>query len=219
MIAFTFHASRFVLALACVAACAAPHGQESPRATSAPSPVVPQASTKEQALLASASPSKIAETSGQPTPHGKWRGAEATVPPGWSREPTSSASPPQSNNPSPSPTAWLGAESVASNGGAYRVLWSHGSAPIPRGDPFSIDAWVFAANDPNTPLENVALDVDAAMPAHGHGMNRVAKITRLSGGQFHAESLLFHMPGHWELYFDVTHGALTERAQVSVELE
>ena len=31
--------------------------------------------------------------------------------------------------------------------------------------------------------------------------------------------MLLHMPGRWELYFDVGEGALTERAQIEVELE
>jgi hypothetical protein len=57
------------------------------------------------------------------------------------------------------------------------------------------------------------------MPEHGHGMNRVPKIEAKEGGRFRAEGLLFHMPGRWELYFDVTRGALTERAQTDVHLE
>ena len=57
------------------------------------------------------------------------------------------------------------------------------------------------------------------MPEHGHGMNRVPRIEAKGGGRFRAEGLLFHMPGKWELYFDVTRGALTERAQADVHLE
>ena len=57
------------------------------------------------------------------------------------------------------------------------------------------------------------------MPEHGHGMNRVPKVAPRPDGGFHAEGLLFHMPGRWELYFDVTQGAVTERAQTDVFLE
>ncbi|HVR85091.1 MAG TPA: hypothetical protein VMU54_12315 [Planctomycetota bacterium] len=61
--------------------------------------------------------------------------------------------------------------------------------------------------------------MDARMPAHFHGMNRVPKVTQQADGIFVAEGLLFHMPGHWELYFDITQGGKTERAQVDVELK
>jgi len=31
--------------------------------------------------------------------------------------------------------------------------------------------------------------------------------------------LRFHMPGRWELYFDVTRDGVLERAQIDLELE
>ncbi|MBM3990293.1 MAG: hypothetical protein FJ298_04715 [Planctomycetes bacterium] len=64
---------------------------------------------------------------------------------------------------------------------------------------------------------DVMLAIDAAMPEHGHGMNRVPRITRLGEGHFLVEGMYFHMTGRWELYFDVTRGALTERTQCRVE--
>ena len=72
---------------------------------------------------------------------------------------------------------------------------------------------------PDAPRADVELAVDAAMPEHGHGMNRVPKVGARPDGGFHAEGLLFHMPGKWQLYFDVTRGAVTERAQADVVLE
>jgi hypothetical protein len=56
------------------------------------------------------------------------------------------------------------------------------------------------------------------MPAHFHGMNRVAKMSR-AGSAWKAEGLVFHMPGHWELYIDITQGGSTERAQIDVDLK
>ena len=78
---------------------------------------------------------------------------------------------------------------------------------------------MFAPDAPGAPRADVGLAVDAAMPEHGHGMNRVPKVAPRPDGGFHAEGLLFHMPGRWELYFDVTQGAVTERAQTDVVLE
>jgi hypothetical protein len=31
--------------------------------------------------------------------------------------------------------------------------------------------------------------------------------------------MLFHMPGRWEIHCDITHGAVTERAQIEIVLD
>jgi hypothetical protein len=47
-----------------------------------------------------------------------------------------------------------------------------------------------------------ALKVDAQMPEHRHGMNYVPTVKALGPGRWHAEGLMFHMPGRWELAFE-----------------
>lgn len=44
---------------------------------------------------------------------------------------------------------------------------------------------------------------DAKMPMHGHGMNYTPKIESVAAGIFLAEGYLFHMPGKWQLVFDL----------------
>jgi hypothetical protein len=83
---------------------------------------------------------------------------------------------------------------------------------------YALDVWVFDAHDATRPLTDVALAVDASMPEHQHGMTRRPIVKRTENGGFRVEGLLFHMPGRWELYFDVTRAAITERAQVTMEL-
>ena len=119
----------------------------------------------------------------------------------------------------PAPRPWEGGRSVVSNAGTYRVVFTGPAGGLPRGAPFALDAWVFRADAPDRPLTGVRLTADAAMPEHGHGMNRVPRVEAHPDGRFRVEGMLFHMPGLWQLYFDVTAGALTERAQVDVELE
>jgi hypothetical protein len=118
------------------------------------------------------------------------------------------------------PTAppWSEGRTLASNAGAYRVVYRSSPASIPRGEVYALEVWVFDAHDATHPLTDVGLTVDAAMPEHQHGMNRRPVIHPGTGGEFQVEGLLFHMSGRWELYFDITRGAITERAQVSVEL-
>jgi len=114
------------------------------------------------------------------------------------------------------PPAWQGAAATLSNAGHWDVRWTSEPAPIPENEPFALTVWVL---DRDGELADVDLSVDAAMPEHGHGMNRVPRIVEREDGGFQVDGLLFHMPGRWELYFDVTRGALTERAQVEVVLE
>ena len=64
-----------------------------------------------------------------------------------------------------------------------------------------------------------AVRVQGFMPDHGHGMNYQAAVTALGGGRFRAEGLMFHMPGRWELIFDVRAAAKSERLRKSVVLK
>lgn len=114
---------------------------------------------------------------------------------------------------------WEGAERIVSNGGDYVVFLRTDPSPIPDNAEFTATVWVFERLASGEPLKNVTLDVDAFMPEHGHGMNRVPEITRSEDGGFDVKGILFHMGGTWELYLDVTRGPITERAQRRVHLE
>jgi hypothetical protein len=47
------------------------------------------------------------------------------------------------------------------------------------------------------------VQVEATMPEHKHGMNYAPTIKRGEDGRFRVEGMLFHMPGSWEVAFDV----------------
>ena len=47
------------------------------------------------------------------------------------------------------------------------------------------------------------IQFDAAMPEHGHGMNYVPTIERVSNNQFEVKRIRLHMAGFWEIYLDV----------------
>ena len=61
--------------------------------------------------------------------------------------------------------------------------------------------------------------VDAQMPEHRHGMNYRPRVFAEDDGLYVAEGLLFHMPGRWQLLFDVERGGRTERLATDIELE
>jgi hypothetical protein len=86
-------------------------------------------------------------------------------------------------------------------------------APIEVGRHFVVEAIVCA-----TPAIQ-GLRVDAQMPEHRHGMNYRPQVTAKGDGFYVAEGLLFHMPGNWQLVFDVEQGDRTERLAIDVILE
>lgn len=64
----------------------------------------------------------------------------------------------------------------------------------------------------------VAVQVDAVMPEHRHGMNYKADVKVMVSGRHRAEGLLFHMPGRWEFLFDVQAGGKPHRLVNSMVL-
>jgi hypothetical protein len=109
-----------------------------------------------------------------------------------------------------------GAGRVESNAGSYSVSFESSPRPIPLNAPFDLR---FTVSRKDGSKVKPAVEVDARMPQHRHGMSRMPRLTEQPDGSFRAEGLLFHMPGLWELYFDITEAGRTERAQVSVRLE
>lgn len=85
-------------------------------------------------------------------------------------------------------------------------------SPIPLNKPFALQIAACAAKP-----DRIA--VDATMPAHRHGMNYRTTVTQLAPGEFRAEGLLFHMPGRWDLTFDVVAGGATQRVTSTMTVE
>ncbi len=98
-----------------------------------------------------------------------------------------------------------------------QLKWTTGGA-IPRGEPFAMQ--VTAVDAAGAPLQNVSLLVDCTMPHHGHGMNVQPVITPTSTGCWKVEPMLLHMPGRWELAFDLAWpDGRIRRSQCSLEIE
>ena len=106
---------------------------------------------------------------------------------------------------------------ISSARNTYTIVFSSRPDPIPNNAPFTLEVRVYKRN--RSAAEGVTLTVDGRMPQHRHGMNREPKVRTLGPGRFMVEGMLFHMPGRWELYFDVSAGGVTERARFVVELE
>ena len=85
---------------------------------------------------------------------------------------------------------------------------------IEVGKHFSLDALVCA--DSGTP---VLERVDATMPEHRHGMNYRATVGAKGPGRYVAEGLMFHMPGLWQLVFDVERAGQRTRLTSDLDLQ
>ena len=56
-----------------------------------------------------------------------------------------------------------------------------------------------------------SIKVDAHMPEHRHGMNYAPALKPLGPGRWRAEGLMFHMPGQWELVFEIRAAGTSDR--------
>jgi hypothetical protein len=108
---------------------------------------------------------------------------------------------------------------VESNSGTYYVVFAPNPNPVPLNNTFSAHVDVYKNGNKAQRAQGVVLAVDALMPEHNHGMNTEPTIKSNSDGSFDVSGLLFHMPGKWELYFDIQDGRYLERAQVPIILK
>jgi hypothetical protein len=108
---------------------------------------------------------------------------------------------------------------LTSSEGTYRVVFRPAPGNLPLNDYFSLDVEVLEGARGVRIDQGIDLSVDAAMPAHRHGMTTRPKVVRRGDGTFSVSGLLLHMSGVWELYFDVTRAGRTERAQIWLSLE
>ena len=99
-----------------------------------------------------------------------------------------------------------------------RVVVVYRTVPpkVAVGQHFAVEARVCAKGVAAAPA---GLRVDATMPEHRHGMNYKTKVTAKGDGRYLAEGLLFHMPGRWQLLFDVDGAGRAERLTADINLE
>ncbi len=98
----------------------------------------------------------------------------------------------------------------------YTVVYTTAPSPVEVGRHFTIDFAVCVRGKAAAPQE---VRLDASMPVHRHGMNYRPTVTTLRPGVYRGEGLLFHMPGRWDLAFDVVAGNQTQRLTSTLHVE
>ena len=107
-----------------------------------------------------------------------------------------------------------------SNDGGYWIVAAPSPPDVPLNETFSLDVWVFDGNERSNPTDpETGLTLDADMPAHRHGMVRRPRVIPVEPGKFRVEGMRLHMPGRWQIYFDVRRRGITERGQIDLDLE
>jgi cytochrome c peroxidase len=89
------------------------------------------------------------------------------------------------------------------------------SASASVGQFFAVEVEVCAKPGHALPEE---LKVHAQMPEHRHGMNYAPSVKRLAPGRWRAEGLMFHMPGRWEIAFELRGKQGSERLSHSLQV-
>jgi hypothetical protein len=98
----------------------------------------------------------------------------------------------------------------------YVIAYRTQPAKIAVGKHFSIELVTCAKGGAPAPT---GVAVDAFMPDHGHGMNYKATVRATGPAHFRADGLMFHMPGRWDLMFDVQGAGSPERLTRSIVIE
>jgi hypothetical protein len=84
------------------------------------------------------------------------------------------------------------------------IAWRPVAGAIELGRPFSIEFVLCPRLTPAPPIDRIT--VDAWMPAHRHGMNYRPTLAGTPPAPLRADGLLFHMPGRWEIVFELRAG-------------
>jgi len=91
---------------------------------------------------------------------------------------------------------------------SYVVAFRTRPTKIEIGQHFAVEFAVCAKNAHPLPQ---SVTVDAQMPEHQHGMNYKPAIRKAGDRRYLAEGMMFHMPGRWELVFELKDSTQSRR--------
>ena len=95
-----------------------------------------------------------------------------------------------------------------------RFVLAYNPEPIAVAQHFAVDIAVCA----KSAAVPESIKIDAHMPEHRHGMSYAPALKALGPGRWRAEGLMLHMPGKWELVFEIRAAGKTDRLAREVVL-
>jgi len=82
-----------------------------------------------------------------------------------------------------------------------------------------IHSWRIRILDANGAPQAAEMSISGGMPEHDHGMPTAPQITRqLDNGDYLLEGMRFHMPGAWQLLFELTINGTQQTAVIDFRL-
>ncbi len=80
--------------------------------------------------------------------------------------------------------------------------------------------WLLTLRDAKqSALHPATISIVGGMPGHGHGLPTQPQVTdHLGKGVYRIEGLKFHMPGEWQLRFDITAAQLRDHVIVTIHI-
>jgi tripartite motif-containing protein 71 len=108
--------------------------------------------------------------------------------------------------------------SLPSNGGNFVVDYKFDggrfSARKDYGGNFTVRKYNGEIVDPS-----IKVRVSAMMPTHYHGLAQSPVLRNIGSSTWRVDKVNFHMPGYWQLFFDIDNGIVTERAQIDIMVQ
>ena len=101
--------------------------------------------------------------------------------------------------------------------GAYVIDCTFSTYPPPKNEHCSMHLVIRRADEESL-SQSLEIQIDADMPAHGHGINTQPEIERIGEGEYEVRGLLFHMGGLWELYIDCVEDGIPDRGTIAFTL-
>lgn len=109
------------------------------------------------------------------------------------------------------------ARSQTTESGLYVVAIEPEVSEIRQGELHNWIVTVKAAD--GQPVDDAAIEVDGGMPEHNHGLPTAPEVTEnLGEGRYRVEGMKFSMGGLWELYFEISAAAGTDKATFKLVL-
>jgi hypothetical protein len=100
-------------------------------------------------------------------------------------------------------------------GGSFEVGYETVPSPIPLSEDFVLRTRV--TDTRGVWVEDASVVVNAEMPTHEHGMNTIPVTTFVGDGWYETTGMLFHMPGPWQITFDISTPDVYETAVMPYE--
>ena len=108
-----------------------------------------------------------------------------------------------------------GPSTGTTDGGTYAIEFETEPSPIPLSEDFVMRTRV--SDSRGVWIDEASVVVNADMPTHGHGMNTIPITTFVGDGWYETTGMLFHMPGSWQITFDIQVDGIYETAVMPYE--